>query len=203
MRLYYTPNSPYARIARVAARESGLIARIEEIEARTREAGTPHFQVTPLARVPVLVDGAVTLADTRDICGYFDELTGEARWLPEEDPQARYLRHVATGFLDGVAVWLRENARPPGQRSDPVMRYEEHRAERVLAFLETHFSAEDAAGFTALALACAVGIARDRGMGGDWRALAPRVLHWAERRAEAPAMRDTVFLPSLPSPPAG
>lgn len=203
MRLYYTPNSPYARIARVAARESGLIARIEEIEATTREAGTPHFQVTPLARVPVLVHGVVKLADTRDICVYFDEVTGAARWLSDEDAQARYLRHIVTGFLDGVAVWLRERARPDDQRSDPVMRYEEHRARQVLAFLETNFGTEGAGGFTALALACAVDIARDRSMGGDWPAIAPRILDRAARRAETPAMRATAFLPSLPSPPAG
>ena len=65
MRLYYTANSPYARMARVAARESGLADRIEEIEAVTRAAGSPHFAVTPLARVPVLVDGAATLAAMR------------------------------------------------------------------------------------------------------------------------------------------
>ena len=115
IRLYYTPNSPYARIARVAARESGLIDTVDEIVAITRSPDSSLFAISPLARVPVLVDGTTTLADTRDICGYFDGLTGLAQWCPDESSDARYLRHVTTGFLDGVAVWLRENARPDGQ----------------------------------------------------------------------------------------
>ncbi|MCP4048534.1 MAG: hypothetical protein GY732_21355 [Gammaproteobacteria bacterium] len=52
-KLYFTPNSPYARIARVAARESGLIDQIDEIEVVTRDEATWYFEITPLARVPV------------------------------------------------------------------------------------------------------------------------------------------------------
>ena len=195
MRLYYTANSPYARMARVAARESGLADRIEEIEAVTRAAGSSHFAVTPLARVPVLVDGAATLADTRDICAHFDRITGAARWFPDEDSDARYLRHVVTGFLDGVAVWLRENGRPDGRRSEPVMRYEEHRSRQVLGWLEPRWAGRQAEDFTALALVCAVDIAVDRGMAADWAEVAPGVMAWSARRAGVPAMRETAPLP--------
>ena len=194
MKLYYTPNSPYARITRVAARKSGLIAGIEEIAVVTREAGTGYFEVTPLARVPVLVDGDVTLADTRDICARFDEISEQVRWCPAEDHEARFMRHVVVGFLDGVAVWLRENGRPDGQRSEPVMRYEEHRARQVLTWLEPRWAHEQR-DFAALALACAVAIAVDRGMGVDWHSVAPGLKRWAENRASECAMQETAPLP--------
>ncbi|MCH8489877.1 MAG: glutathione S-transferase family protein [Oceanicaulis sp.] len=194
-KLFYTPNSPYARVARVAARQSGLAGHIEEVEAKTRDKTSWYFQVTPLARVPVLVDGDILLADTRDICAHFDELTGSTRWFPKETHQARYSRHIACGFLDGVAVWLREKARPDGQKSAPVMHYEEHRARTALQWLETRWNPVETMDFTALVLACAIEIAIDRGMGGDWENLAPKTMDWAARKAADPDMRATKPLP--------
>ncbi|MDQ2090461.1 glutathione S-transferase family protein [Marimonas arenosa] len=191
MRLYYTPNSPYARMVRVAARESGLRPRIEEIEVSTRDPESNYFAVTPLARVPVVEDGGAVIADTRDICAHFDALEGRARWLPPEDDAARLLRNIAFGFLDGVAVWLRENVRPKGQKSGPVMAYEEHRTRNVLGWLEPRFRGEGRWDFTALALACAVDIGRSRGMAEGWSEIAPGLMDWAGRRAGCPFMAET------------
>ena len=191
MKFFYTPNSPYARIARVAARESRLISRLEEVAVRTRAPETSYFEVTPPARVPVLEDGPVRLADTRDICGYFDLLSGRAHWLPQEGTEARFLRHVVSGFLDGVAVWLRENGRATGERSDSVMEYEQYRARRVLGWVEPRWTGREEGGFTALCLACAVDIAKDRGMARDWDEFAPGVMGWAHDRAQSPGMRET------------
>ncbi|WP_306005617.1 glutathione S-transferase family protein [Aquicoccus porphyridii] len=186
MRLYFTPNSPYARITRVALRESGLRTRVEEIGVATRDPATALFEVTPLARVPVLEDGSVVLADTRDICAHFDLLENRARWFPQEDDATRFLRHVVSGFLDGVAVWLREKARPDGERSDPVMRYEEHRAVRVLRWRD-----EGRWDYCALVLACALDIAQRRGMAKGWHEIAPELVAWATTRAGDPFMVET------------
>lgn len=194
MKLYYTPNSPYSRVTRVAARESGLIDRIEEIEAHTRAVDTGYFEVTPLARVPVLVEQDRRLADTRDICARFDEISGQVRWCPDETAQDRFLRHVVCGFLDGVAVWLRENARPDGERSRAVMHYEEHRAKRVLTWLEPRWDT-DRRDYVALVLACAVEIALDRGMETGSETVAPALVRWVQQRAGETAMRETAPQP--------
>ena len=194
-KLYYTPNSPYARVARVAVRKSGLIDQVEEIEAKTRDKATSYFDVTPLARVPVFIDGVVQLADTRDICAYLDEITGNARWFSKESHEARYLRHITCGFLDGVAVWLRENSRQEGHQSEPIMHYEEHRALYTLKWLETHWKPVENMDFTALVLACAIQISIDRGLGGDWQKLAPKCTAWALRKTNDPDMLDTKPLP--------
>ena len=191
MKLWYTPNSPYARIARVALRESGLRGRVDEVEAKTRDAGSGYFHVTPLARVPYLEDGNARFSDTRDICAHFDAVEGQARWLPPEDDATRFLRHVAVGFLDGVAVWLRENARREGQKSQPMMAYEAARARRVLDWLEPRWQGEGRWDFTALTLACAVDIGLDRGMGRDWIDVAPGLVSWAKDRAGCPFMQET------------
>ncbi len=196
MKLYYTPNSPYARIARVAALESGLANRVEFIQAKTRDPETDFFEITPLARVPALTDNGVLIADTRDICAHFDRVTGTPVWLPPETPATRTLRHVAVGFLDGVAVWLRENARCHGEKSAAVMRYEEHRARHALLWLDRNAHPPEPLDFTSLCLVCAIDIGLKRGMGADWGKLAPGLIGWATTTAQRPSMRATA-----PGPP--
>ncbi|MCT4608257.1 MAG: glutathione S-transferase family protein [Pelagimonas sp.] len=198
MQLYYTPNSPYARVARVAARISGL-DQVTEIEAKTRQANTEFFQITPLARVPTLVDGDTVVAETRDICAYFDQITGVPRWLPPEDETTRFQRHVLCGLMDGVAVWLRENGRPDGQKSTPVIAYEEHRAERILTWIETQYTPPPDLTYAALVLACTVDIALDRGMGTAWANHAPKTVEWAQAQSERPEMHATRFQPLMSS----
>lgn len=190
-KLYYTSNSPYARITRVAARQAGLIDQIEEIEALTRSHGTWYFDVTPLARVPFFVDGTLQLADTRDICVHFDQMTGTPRLFPRESASDRTYRQIATGFLDGIAVWLREARRPDGERSEPVMRYEAERAQKAIAWLEKNWSDPAPTTFTALTLACALDIARDRDFALVWDAIAPALTAWAADQATQPAMLAT------------
>ncbi len=196
MELYYTPNSPYARISRVAARMSGLVDQITEIEAKTRDVNTSYFEIAPLARVPMLQDGETRLADTRDICAYFDQKAGRKQWFPDETVETTYMRHIAFGFLDGVAVWLRENARPVGQSSEPVLAYETFRAGQVLTWLEVQWTAPATVDFTALTIACTLDIAIDRGMDVDWSANAPTILNWVQRFAHEPDMQSTRPLPN-------
>ena len=194
MKLYYTPNSPYARICRIALRESGLSNRITEVEAATRDTNSEFFNVTPLARVPALVDGGILVADTRDICAYFDAVCERVIWCPSETENARTYRHIAVGFLDGVAVWLRENARPNGEKSTAVMAYEEHRAHIALAWLEKFQPATDTLNFSTLAITCAIDIARQRGMATDWDAHAPTLLNKVDIALDRPAFRATTPL---------
>jgi len=89
VRLYITPTSPYARITRVALIEDGLSDTIEVINVTTRARDTDYFNITPLARVPALVDGDTLIADTRDICAHFDSITKTARWCLPDSTTAR------------------------------------------------------------------------------------------------------------------
>jgi len=155
----------------------------------TRDAGTSFFGVTPLARVPVLQDGDITIADTRDICGHFDQVTDRKRWLVPETPQTRLDRNIATGFLDGVAVWLRENARPESARSAQVMQYEQFRAKNAMRWFETR-EIHTRFDFSALTLVCALDIATSRGMG-NWANIAPQVCEWATAQAKRNAFWQT------------
>jgi glutathione S-transferase len=47
MKLYITPGSPYARMARIVVTEKGLESRIEIIAAQTRRTDSPYYKINP------------------------------------------------------------------------------------------------------------------------------------------------------------
>src|SRR5688572_18577915 len=78
MKLYITPGSPYARIARIVILEKGLQDRVEIIPAQTRLADSPYYRINPSGRVPYLVrDDGVGMEESAVICAYLDHLDGK------------------------------------------------------------------------------------------------------------------------------
>jgi glutathione S-transferase len=55
MKLYVTYTSPYARLARIVVVEKKLEGRVEILQAKTRTAGSPYYQINPSGRVPYLM----------------------------------------------------------------------------------------------------------------------------------------------------
>jgi hypothetical protein len=55
VKLYVTPGSPYARMARIVVLEKALEQRVEIILAKTRATGSPYYEINPSGRVPYLV----------------------------------------------------------------------------------------------------------------------------------------------------
>ena len=115
MKLYITPGSPYARIARIVVLEKGLESRVEIIVAQTRRADSPYYSINPSGRVPYLIrDDGVGLEDSAVICAYLDHLDGNPTFdLPADQAwETRRLEALARSMLDGLAVWGREIGGP-------------------------------------------------------------------------------------------
>src|SRR5437870_10660867 len=128
MKLYITPGSPYARMARIVVLEKGLERRVEIIAAQTRVADSPYYRINPSGRVPYLIrDDGVGLEESTVICAWLDHLDGKPAFdLPAGDQawEARRLEALARSLVDGLAVWSRELARPEDERSPTLLRHE-------------------------------------------------------------------------------
>jgi glutathione S-transferase len=95
MKLYITPGSPYARMARIVVLEKKLESRVEIVFAKTRAAGSPYYAINPSGRVPYLVrDDGVGMEESALICDYLDRLASR-RWRGA----------CSTGWRSGVASW--------------------------------------------------------------------------------------------------
>ena len=202
MKLYITPGSPYARMARIMVLEKRLEDRVEIEMAQTRTAGSPYYRVNPSGRVPYLVraDG-VGLEELSVICRYLDRLDGDPEFdVPagEQGWEALRLGALATSLMDGVAVLGREVGRPQNEQSPTVIGHEIARAGRMIDLWETEISHPWMQGrfnMAQMALVCALGLeARYRDF--RWREGHARLSEWFGRMSVRPSVART-------PPPAG
>jgi glutathione S-transferase len=195
MKLYVTPGSPYARMARIVVLEKKLADRVEIIFAKTRAADSPYYRINPSGRVPYLVrDDGVGMEDSALICAYLDQLDGKPALHSAATWDARRLEANARSLLDGLAVWLRELYRPENERSPTVIRHEIARSERLLDVWERqeigHPLLHGSLNVIQLTLACALGL-EARNADFRWRPERPRLTEWFERIAARPSWAAT------------
>jgi len=201
MKLYITEGSPYARIVRVVIIEKRLANRVKIIVAPTRMANSPYYQINPSGRVPYLIrEDGVGLEESALICAYLDHLegrpvfdwpAGDASWT------ARRLDALARSFMDGLAVWSRENGRPLGEHSPTVLAHEAQRSARMADLWESEISHPFMQGPLNLAqitLACALGLdARNPDL--RWRPGHPKLCAWFDAITQRPS-----FVATAPPP---
>lgn len=104
--------SPYVRKVLACLHLKGLDYEIDPI---TPFFGDAEFErVSPLRRIPVLVDGDVTLCDSSVICAYLDEAYPDGPLLPDTPAhraRARWLEEFADTRMGDVFIWrLFQNA---------------------------------------------------------------------------------------------
>lgn len=98
--------SPYVRKVLVALEMKGVAYTIDPI---TPFFGNEDFaKVSPLRRIPVLIDDAVTLCDSSVICEYLEERYPAPALLPAspaERARARWLEEYADSRMGDVFIW--------------------------------------------------------------------------------------------------
>jgi glutathione S-transferase len=197
MKLYITPGSPYARMARIVVLEKGFESRVEIIAAQTRLADSPYYKINPSGRVPYLVcDDDVGLEESVVICAYLDHLDGNPVFdLPagEQGWEARRLEAMARSMLDGLTVWGREITRPQNEQSPTVLRHEADRSKRMADLWEReieHPLMRGALNLAQITLACALGF-EARLPDFHWRPGHPKLCDWFGHIAARPSIAAT------------
>src|SRR5262245_17801696 len=197
MKLYYTPGSPYARMARIVVLEKGLESRVEMIAAQTRRVDSPYYKINPSGRVPYLVrDDGVGVEESAVICAWLDQLDSKPifDWQAEQAWEARRLEGLARSMVDGVAVWGRELARPVNERSPGIVQHEAARARRMADLWEKEIEQPWMRGplnMAQLTLACGLGF-EARIADFLWRSGHPRLTAWYDRIVARPSFAATM-----------
>jgi glutathione S-transferase len=196
MQLYYTPNSPYARICRIVAIEGGIMDGIELVQVPLRTPDSAALRHGPLGKIPLLVDGDLVLGESRLICGYLDQRSSRPPSLPgANDWQALAHESLMSGFLEGVTNWSRETRRSKSEQSAFILQVEQQRAIRALDHLERTIAApatEPAITYGDLALVAALGMVDFYELVPDWRADRPALAAWLEPYAALSSVRESV-----------
>jgi glutathione S-transferase len=139
MKLFGSPNSPFARKVRIVLEEKGIPH--EYIIERPSAPGSQVPQFNPLGKVPTLVrDDGCALYDSPVIVEYLDALGSGPKLIPEAfDERIEVKRWEALG--DGIAeatVLINHEYREPAEKQRAVAWFERQRAkiDRGLATME-------------------------------------------------------------------
>jgi GST-like protein len=130
---FYYNGSPNPTKVALLLEETGLPYEAVPVDTRKGEQHRPEFlAINPNGKVPVIVDGEVTVFDSNAILLYLAEKTG--KFLPPDTPEARgellsWLMFVATGVgpYSGLAVHFRHFAPQPQDYSHTRYQYEARR----------------------------------------------------------------------------
>jgi glutathione S-transferase len=197
MKLYITPGSPYARMARIMVLEKQLEDRVVIVPALTRSIDSPYYKINPSGRVPYLIcDNGVGLEESTVVCRYLDHLDSNPKFeLPDGEQRWEALRlgALASSLMDGLSVWLREVGRPQNEQSPTVIHHETDRARRLIDHWEMEIGHPLMQGqlcLAQIALACALGI-EARNPGFRWREGHPTLRTWFDRMAARPSIAKT------------
>ena len=117
--LYDNPFSPFARKVRMVLRFKGL--KFQSIDALAVSERNRLAEVNPRAEVPVLVDGAVAVADSADIVSYLEDRFPNPAVFPaspELRARARRWQRIADGVLDAIIHDISIWTWPTHSRSD-------------------------------------------------------------------------------------
>lgn len=201
MKLFYAPQSPFARKVRAAAIEVGLGDRIE-LEIIKVVPGAPNRNFAqsynPLRKIPTLVtdDGSV-IYDSTVICEFLDAEGGGGKIIPPE-PKRRWRvltdHALAQGLCESAILIRYETWLRPEAYRWPVW-IEDHwdKINSGLSWFEQNMVELDRpVDISHLALGSFLGYLDFRWPDDGWRDRFPKVRDWFEEISQRPAFAETI-----------
>jgi glutathione S-transferase len=195
MKLFYVPNSPYARRTVLAVREFDLPVELVDVSPL---AGPDNIlrDLGPGGKVPALQTSEGTfICETLLILHYLDGISG-ARLYPG-DGEARamvmQIEGVASLLMDSLFTRAMENRRDAAERSPGLFEKESARSARSYDALEDlveQFGTTMNIG--SIAVIAALGYADGRHPGDGWRDGHPKLASWYGEMLKRPAVAATV-----------
>ena len=142
--------SPYVRKVLVVLKMKGVAYEIDPIVPFF--GGDEFSRLSPLRRIPVLIDESVTLCDSTVICEYLEELHPTPALLPTgpaDRARARWFEEYADTRLGDVLIWrfyyqliVRRLVWGEGPDAALVAKARDEDIPGVLDYLETQLPAE-------------------------------------------------------------
>ena len=199
MKLFLNKASPFARLVLVVAAEKRLSKRIELIWTDPWASEPALLEVTPFAKVPVLVaEDGKPIVESTCICDYLDGVGAGPALLPKtEKARLKVLRKygLGRGLIDAAFGVVIEKRYHPGEAKPVLLERWSAAIERGIGALEKNETLSpgetEAPDMGDLGIAVALSYMDFRLTEVEWRAPAPRLAAWFERMALRPSMTST------------
>jgi len=185
--------------------ELGVPVDVVELGFSMESLRTPEYlAISPLGRVPCLVDGEVTLFESGAICQYLCETYDDGSLYrvpgdPERNEWLQWLHYAETVAVHGASLVQQQVFIAPEQRSAVVAKLESRRLQKSFEVLDAHLRDRDyllASGFTAVDTAVCYSVHLGRQM--TKLPQMPALDGYYERCAVRPAFRRALGSPATP-----
>lgn len=199
MKLYYSPNSPYARKVLAVAHEKGLSGKIEK--AAAREPGVNLHTMNPLDKIPTLItDDGEILIESALISQYLDEVGGGRKLYPAGGKERRrmlQLEAVGHGVCDAGVLLRHENrTHKPEHVSQEWIERQQKKLTRGFAAMEKALD-ELGTGVTPAHITYAVTLYFfEQHKVAPWREAHPKLVKWYDSFLQQPCMKTTEPVPA-------
>ena len=199
MRLFHSPNSPYARKCMVLLHETEMLDQVTLIAATGTpvDTGSMPLAQNPLGKIPALERGdGPALYDSRVICRYLDSISDSGLY-----PAAPRLWDTLTveatgdGITDAAILMVYETRiRPEDKRYVPWVEGQWAKIDRALDALESRWMDHltGALDMGQISVACALGYLDFRHGLRAWRQGRPHLAAWFDTFAKRPSMQATL-----------
>lgn len=195
MKLIYSHASPYARAARVFAREAGLIEHIEEMFLHPFENPQALIDANPLCKVPCLIiEKEQAIFDSQVICEYLEEKGQSTLFTAFSDNwHLKTLYSLTRGLLDSAVAWQQDKMREELQRSAFWQQRFRLSIDRGLAYLQQSVS-DFPQDFSALHINTLVLLdyMSFRHPEYQWQDAFPKLMSWSLIYKDRTSMLDTI-----------
>ena len=136
MKLFSTPNSPFSRMARVAIHELRLTEKVDVESVTVRDPKRKLLKYGPLGKVPALLVNDELFSDSRIVVNKIESLAESGKLTAKIDDSASLsFEGFCIGFLESIAVWVREARRKQELISQELLEVERSRAIRCVEYL--------------------------------------------------------------------
>ncbi len=204
MKLTHNTASPFVRKAMVTAIETGVIDRLQLVQADPWNPEDPLPATNPLGKVPALIDGDGTLyAGSFLVCEYLDSLSEGRKVFPPSGAErwrALRLHAMADGALEaGVSRVYEQLRRPTDKMWDGWIDRQNAKIFRTLDLLDGMIAQGELAEeptIGELTLACALGYYDFRLPDLGWRDGRSALAGWNETMLQRPSIAQT--MPAAP-----
>lgn len=196
MQLYYTSVSPYARKVLMLAQLLDLndleLVRVNPM------ADESLRKVNPLAKVPTLVDGDMSLFDSNLICEYLDDKSSIANgksFLERNTPHYYAMQKIhvlANGILDAAVATVMELRRDDAEHSASWLeRWHTAMVHAIQSMDPETLGNSERIHIGTIATVCALGYLDFRLPRFNWREYNPALKQWYEVMESQPWAIDT------------
>lgn len=196
MKLFFSPNSPFARKCRVVIAEKNLQDAVELVESQPPHNSDALMAANPLGRIPALVlENGDIFCESPVICEYLDSLSEQNPLFPAEKSdrfEALRLAALGSGIMDSAVAIVLENRRPEEIRFQPWLERKENAISLTInAIAKLELNENSSWNIGTINIAVALSYVAFRFPQIDWQAEHPNLAKWLDFVNKKPSMLAT------------